>query len=338
MPENIYRRGAIWHFRASIHGIEIRRSLQTGDRKLALTRASKLLDQLSRSCWGDERHAWSEAVGKWLLECSDIRASTRQRYISSLRTVAPILEPLHLDEVDRRVLQGIASRQDVTNATRRRDLTAVSAILRAAVGWGWLDSAPQFDRSYIRERRDPIVLPTDEDLERLIAKCPSMLKRMVRLLTLTGLRLEEAADLTWRQVDLERRTIIVEKTKSGRARVVPLSDEAVGTLVGTPRHSTCRYVFWHPPGVRYTSVSATFTKLRRAAGVRFRVHDLRHLFAVRYLVSFGSIYDLQRILGHSTISTTEMYLDHLSPSEVARTKSGTGAAGSDSVDNIKTKC
>jgi integrase/recombinase XerD len=49
---------------------------------------------------------------------------------------------------------------------------------------------------------------------------------------------------------------------------------------------------------------------------RFRFHDIRHLFAVDYLRSGkGGIYDLQRILGHTSIKTTEVYLDYLTPEQ-----------------------
>ena len=51
----------------------------------------------------------------------------------------------------------VANRKGVSNATRRRDLTAVSSVLRFAVSQGWRDDNPakEWDRSVIRERRDP---------------------------------------------------------------------------------------------------------------------------------------------------------------------------------------
>jgi len=44
---------------------------------------------------------------------------------------------------------------------------------------------------------------------------------------------------------------------------------------------------------------------------RFRIHDLRHAFAVRWLEAGGNIYRLQKHLGHASIKTTEGYLDHV---------------------------
>src|SRR5262245_35953819 len=99
--------------------------------------------------------------------------------------VDPILGPLMLEQIDRRIIAQIAARKGPTNATRRRDLTAISQVLRAAVNWGWTErnTARDFDRSVIRERRDPVRLPTDRDIATLVGACPNaMLQSLVHTL------------------------------------------------------------------------------------------------------------------------------------------------------------
>jgi integrase len=328
VPQHLYRRGKVWWLRVTIAGREHRRSLRTPVRKLAAERAKAELERLQRADWGDERRTWKEAVVRWHAEVAlaALRPATLRRYLSSLKVAGDVLAPLHLDEIDRKVLARIAGRPGITNATRRRDLTAVSAVLQAAVGWEWLQANPAraFDRGLIRERRDPIVLPTDNQVEQLHRSLPARLRPLVRLLEQTGLRLEEAASLSWRQVDLHRAALQVERSKTGRARSVPLSPAAAGTLHGTPRRLGCAWVFWHPTrdggADRYHNLASYLHQLRKAAGVPFRTHDLRHLFAVRYLRDGGSIYALQQILGHSTIATTELYLDFLTPEEAVTAK------------------
>ena len=51
-------------------------------------------------------------------------------------------------------------------------------------------------------------------------------------------------------------------------RVVPLSDAAIGTLVGTPRHITSIYVFWHHDGERYSAFANSFALIARRAETR----------------------------------------------------------------------
>ncbi len=56
--------------------------------------------------------------------------------------------------------------------------------------------------------------------------------------------------------------------------------------------------------------------------VRFKFHDLRHLFAVRYLRDGGGIYALQGIPGHTSVKTTEIYLAFLTPDQQHASKMG----------------
>jgi integrase/recombinase XerD len=90
-------------------------------------------------------------------------------------------------------------------------------------------------------------------------------------------------------------------------------------------------VFWHGEDRRYRNVASRFRELVRRAVAKaelegrsplkpFRFHDLRHWFAVDYLRNGGSIYTLQQILGHTSIKTTERYLDHLTPDENVASK------------------
>ena len=108
-------------------------------------------------------------------------------------------------------------------------------------------------------------------------------------------------------MSIQRREVRLTKTKTSSPRVVPLSDLAIGTLVGTPRHITSPYVFWHDDGQRYTTFANIFAATARRAKVPFRCHDLRHAFASRFLQATGNIPALQAILGHRSIQMTMRY-------------------------------
>lgn len=86
------------------------------------------------------------------------------------------------------------------------------------------------------------------------------------------------------------------------------------------------------PWIRYQKVSSRFAQIRarvnverkkqKLAEITFRFHDLRHHFAVDYLKASGNIYDLQQILGPSSIKNTELYLSCLTPNEQRKAKYG----------------
>jgi integrase/recombinase XerD len=128
-------------------------------------------------------------------------------------------------------------------------------------------------------------------------------------------------------------TATLEETKSDRVRVITLTTEALAVIDKQPRHIRNRFVFWEGDGKRFNNIPSRWrnkvaTGARKAARQNepftpFRFHDLRHLFAVTYLRSRrGTIYDLQQELGHSSVQTTERYLDHLTPEDKVWAKHG----------------
>lgn len=338
MPENLYRRGGIWWARVQVRGREVRKSLHTKRLDEARRRLKAVRDSVEHQRFhGEERHTWKAAVGKWTLELqSSVKPNTAKRYLCSLRQVATFLEPLFVDEIDRKRIAGLVSHRKAmgaTNATIRRDLTAVSIVLAGTVAWGWREDNParEWDRRAIKERRDPIILPRDEDIDFVIGLAPGNFAKMIRWAQFTGMREEECASLERPDVSLPRRAANLSKTKTNRPRSVPLDDRALGTLAGTVANLGSQWVFWHgQSGERYMNVASRFAELTRRAARRaikrerifrrFTFHQLRHWFAVDYLRRGGSIYDLQQILGHSSIKTTEIYLAFLTPEEAQKAK------------------
>lgn len=341
MSEGLYRRGNVWWGRKQIASREIRRSLRTSDRAEARRRYKAWVEALTAAAFGGaERVTWVDAVGQWAAEylpSEAVKPSVAARYLTSIRQIAPTVRDLYIDQITRRKVAEIISarrKEGASNATIRRDLTALSSVLRFAVSQTWLDANParEFDRSVIRERRRPFALPTQDQIDAVLAKLSPMARRLATLALHTGMRLGELTSLEWRQIDLERGAITLTKTKSGRPRVVPLDEIAAGTITGTPRKLRCPLVFWHDDGQPYSQFSRIFARAAKQAKYPATFHGFRHIYAIRYLQAGGSIYELQAILGHSSVSTTEVYLAYLSREQAegakigAGTKTGTGTA------------
>ncbi len=136
MPANLYKRGSTWWCRFKVNGVEYRRSLRTTSRAEALRRLAAEREQVAHVRYhGEARVTWKMAVEEWgAVASQSISSSTMKRYLVSMRAVRPILESLYLDEITQRTIAKIANRKGVSNATLRRDLTAVSAVLRYARG------------------------------------------------------------------------------------------------------------------------------------------------------------------------------------------------------------
>ena len=136
---------------------------------------------------------------------------------------------------------------------------------------------------------------------------------IVKFLLLTGARKQEALKAEWREFDLANRSWVIPLSKSGAARKVAISDALVALLETLPSRGKSPYLFTSPATAKpYVSIWCSWSTARKRAGLaHVRIHDLRHSFA-SFLVNSGrSLYEVQRLLGHAHIKTTQRYA-HLS--------------------------
>ena len=140
-----------------------------------------------------------------------------------------------------------------------------------------------------------------------------MLQHIVSMLILTGARKREVLDAKWEDFDMERTSWRIPNTKAGKARIVPLSDAATALLTKLRKKKRSPYAFANPITLKpYKSIYYSWHTARKEAGLDdVRIHDLRHSFA-SFLVNAGrSLYEVQTLLGHTQIKTTQRYA-HLS--------------------------
>jgi integrase/recombinase XerD len=77
-----------------------------------------------------------------------------------------------------------------------------------------------YDRSLLRERRDPIQPPDPRDVDTVIASAPPAMAKIMRLLDATGMRANEAVTLSADDVNFDRRQISLTRTKTNRPRTI----------------------------------------------------------------------------------------------------------------------
>jgi integrase len=159
-------------------------------------------------------------------------------------------------------------------------------------------------------------LSVDEAQRLYEAVCRSenpMLRYIVTMLLLTGARKREVLDAKWQDFDLSRRIWRIPMSKSGKARHVPLADGAMNVLATMPRNLKAEHVFANPKTNQpYVSIFVAWNTARKQAGLAdVRMHDLRHSFASLLVNSGRTLYEVQHILGHTQVKTTQRYA-HLS--------------------------
>jgi len=229
----------------------------------------------------------------------------------------------YMDEITRQDIVKMHSDRKASGAaagSANRLLIMMRFIYNLAIRWevaGTKDNptknVPLMPENNKKER----YLSGDEARRLYGAVCKSdnvMLQYIVPMLILTGARKREVLDAKWEDFDFERRLWRIPTTKLGKPRHVPLSDGVMSLLSTMSRNLKSDYVFANPKTNKpFVSIFAAWNTARRRVGLTdVRVHDLRHSFASLLINSGRSLYEVQKLLGHTQIKTTQRYA-HLAP-------------------------
>jgi integrase len=228
----------------------------------------------------------------------------------------------HMDEITRQdIIKMLADRkaEGAAPGSVNRLLIMMRYAFNLAVRWDIpgvkvnpTKGVPLLEENNKRER----YLSTEEAQRLYDAVCASqnpMLRYIVPMLILTGARKREVLDARWEDFNIERRVWRIPMTKTGKARHVPLSDGAIGILTEIARVPGCAWAFANPDtGKPYVSIFSAWNTARRNAGLSdVRIHDLRHSFASLLINQGRTLYEVQHLLGHTQVKTTQRYA-HLS--------------------------
>ena len=204
---------------------------------------------------------------------------------------------------------------------RERGLSAVSVnswlrVINAF--WRW--SGKDFKICRLKEEQKILATFSAEQVESLLKFRPkgtnaSRVHTLACLLLDTGLRINEGRQIKPTDVDFDNLLVTV-MGKGNKQRRVPISFEGRKIMFRYVQQNPRRYVF----GTR-NQTSCTIRNLQRdfsllcskigLSGVRCSFHTLRHTFAVFYLRKGGNLFYLSKILGHTSVKTTERYLQSL---------------------------
>ncbi len=276
--------------------------------------------------------AWADAIGTFERELSAkaAAAATRRAYGVDLRQLADWAEeadrgPADLGHRDLRRYAARLSTGGASKATVARKLAAIRSFYAALLRNGDVAANPaDLVASPKRELHLPRVLSTEEMeglLDRIPARAPLEMRdrAMLELTYSCGLRAQEVVDLDLGSVDFEHERLRVEG-KGGKTRFVPMGEPAQkalrrylerarGRLAGAARDETALLLSktgrrLHPSDLRRRLELRT-REAAIAGGVS--PHALRHSFATHLLEGGADLRAIQELLGHSSLSTTQVY-------------------------------
>jgi len=164
-----------------------------------------------------------------------------------------------------------------------------------------------------------------KDIEQLFEECSGKSaidvrnKAIVCTFLDTGLRVSELADLNIDDIDFDTGSILVRHGKGNKQRIVRVGSRAQNALWRylTIRATDNKRLFMNrnnqPLDVR--GIKILIKRLGVRAKIKLHPHQLRHTFAVSFLRSGSDVFSLQYLLGHSTLSMTQRYLQSLNAND-----------------------
>ncbi len=217
-----------------------------------------------------------------------------------------------------------------SDASVNREMSALHHLFDKAVEWELIGVSP-FDRGktfFLKENNKRLRFLSKEEIDRLLAECPTHLKRVVQCALLSGMRRGEILSLKWSQI--RNGFIYLQETKTNESREIPINDDLIQMFKEIRREQQFKseFVFTYVAGSdkvlhgkrsdcdkepkRLVQVRTAFKSAVRRAGIEdFRFHDLRHTFASHLIMNGASLKSVQELLGHKTMDMTMRY-SHLS--------------------------
>lgn len=235
----------------------------------------------------------------------------------------PRFAKTHLDQITRQDIIKMHQERKATGAaaaSANRLIIMMRYIFNLALRWevAGIKTNPTRNVPLLPENNKRECYLSVDEAQRLYASvCKSsnkMLKYIIPMLILTGARKREVLEARWEDFDFTRRLWRIPTTKLGKPRHVPISDGVRELMADVAKVPGVGHVFANPATLKpFISIFVAWNKARQNADLAdVRIHDLRHSFASLLINNGRSLYEVQKILGHTQVKTTQRYA-HLAP-------------------------
>ena len=315
-----------YYVRVRLHGNEVVRWAGP-DRKTATEFLAELLRKTAREELLGEKSIESasfEQLEKSLLAHFEARHApntyvvevSRMKKIVEWFGATPLRDIPQGDILD--FLTHLRLHGNLSISTVNRYTSLLSVSFKVAIAKGFARTNPVAGIPRAREEEHPVPFVSSGDVERLVAEARDWrFGALLRVLADTGLRRSEALALTWRDVNLVRRTILVRRSKTRKPRYVDLTDAVLAVFDCLRKEHTSPIkgpdLVWPEwKGKLPQAVSSRFKTVAQNAGMgELRLHDLRHAFCSRLAQANTPLPTIGALAGHKSWQTTDRYASHL---------------------------
>lgn len=227
------------------------------------------------------------------------------------KTLANVTPPLLSEVRDKLATEKNPKGRVRGPSTVNRYFAYMSAVFgKARKEWHLVEQNPFSSIKKFREPQGRVRFLSSEERVRLLEACQASsehhLYEFVVIALQSGARAGELQRLDWSEIDFNRGIAVLEHTKNGRRRTIPVRGLALNLL--RERRGITGAVFTNTDGRVPFDYSKAFRQAVKAAGISdFRFHDCRHSAASALAQSGCSLLEIAELLGHRSLSVTQRY-------------------------------
>ena len=284
-----------------------------------------------------KRHTFSEMIDRYVTHVLPHKSTDSYRITSYKNqllwwksklgdyTLADVTPAMLAEQRDELLTHPAHTGKQRSPATVNRYLAALSHAYTIAVKeWGWLEDNPLRKVSKPREPRGRVRFLSDVERVALLQACKESntphLYIIVVLALSTGARYGEIMGIEWKDVDFKRNVIMLEETRNGERRLLPLTGHALQLMQAHAkvRRIDTELVFPGRKGLKPIDIRPAWEAALKEANIdNFRFHDLRHSAASYLAMNGASLAEIAEVLGHKTLQMVKRYA-HLSEAHTSK--------------------
>ncbi|MBU0517763.1 tyrosine-type recombinase/integrase [bacterium] len=316
---SLFKRGKKWYITWHEDGQRKMKSTKTVDKQLAMEALRKFEEEKTRIDLGLEPVVKIQPI--MLSQFIEVYQEDRRRIGRSKQTIT----------IDMLALRGLLKftgdckleTVSTNTALRFRDhllarvKSATASIRLRAIrsAFSWASDKPgeryhrfnPFAQKRIipapEKRKLPICLSPAEKIRLFNAIEDQDHRNLFSFFALTGCRRSEAVNLQWSDIDYKSHQIVIRQSKTGKEIVIPISLELIQVLKSLDLSKP------KPFNYKRDWITHLFERYRKKADLptRFHLHCLRHTAAVEMIRKGIHLQKVSQMLGHESVTTTEIY-------------------------------
>jgi integrase len=335
MSDNIRKRGNIYHYDFEIDGKRYRGSCKTDDKKLAEHIADTIKADILRKKHSLPSQITYQFKDVWEIYLKEQITAPLTQKVKNWISIhfLPVFKDKNIQSITKDQIENYQLKRrieimsmpknkgkrdsEISFAYLNKEILILSNFFNFCIKKGYLEKNPCTGIKKLNELSRLKTL-SDDDIDKLIGGATNKLTGdLITFLIYTGCRKGEALNLKWDDVDLKTGVIAIKGTKTKYDRHIPISESLKAILRGIEKEQECLYVFQRN-GAKISDFKRSFHTACRNAGLKdLHIHDLRHVFASKMVMSDTSLYKTGILLGHRTPNMTQRYA-HLKPGELKK--------------------